>query len=834
LQAIFWVYPTKPRERNPGLKESHLFDQTKSALKEGLLNEAYGFAITFIDAQIQGPKLAKLNTEVLQVMASLTKALSLSGNIKYSDDLLSRCLSQIDPKDDHLFLGLSEELVYQSQFNAIAGRDNESLYDKLIDQALRIREALVGPDSTGAELVIEAVLNNLTRARANANTGLTAKAAARLSRCRTLMDELNRIMMDIKRPSPLLNARVNTLRSFFAQSAGQKNKAKEFYLDALNNFSLASQHGTLEKNEIFDMFTEQSQLFQLSIDEKKTLEKIKRAKLAARREPTIHQIKAFPTTEQIQEVIHRAQNTPGKTFYLTSLGFLGAYNLLVAMTADRLNGNLTVKIDQSQIDGSFKKEPVILNTDNAVLILTKIKELWKALQNRPSTVLRANNNAMPFESSTNHNAVITNPNQGPLHKEEFDFQKPVGITHLFGQDSDDDFTSTHSKANNDGFEGNLKSLPAFGLLQTISLSENSGILEISTNSGNLTISFLKGRPTHAQSTKYEGMDALYEFVLQEDGWFRFNPGTPNTQSTLKVNVPAFMMEAAALFDEMKYLRSLGMTQFSGIFTKESINDRQHLNTILKERHVEPLDSICQLYESIEERPILMEAIEEAGLSLAQWTHALYQLVQCGLVSISNESLDADIFAHKISTNWTFDKKRVERFANSLIDTRTLLYKFEFFVFMLEKEFERARTHNWPLAIAVFEIRKLDRSYTNLTAEEKETVMMVMAELSDAKRPIDWLCHFEEEQFAIIMPGLDTNLATMFVRTFLQVLGRSIGRLKDDNHAWDYSFGIASVPQDTIQWQKMVGFATEAQREAKIKRAGFSSHSQAQAAEETAH
>ena len=794
------------------------FDRVKQHLKEDRLHEAYQAAATFIDAQIDGPRLAKLNTDVLMVMSTLIKTLSLSGNVRMSDDILSRCLSQIDPKDDHLFLGLADELVHQAQFNSIATRDNENLYDKLIDQALRIRESLIGADAGGADMIIEALMNNLQRARTNANAGLSAKAATRLARCRHLMDHLNKIVVEIKRPSFLLLAKINTLRCFFDQSSGQKNKAKEAFVEALSNYQKMATQGSLEKTDVYEMFLEQAQLFALSPQEKSSLEKIQGARLTRKHEATVHQIKAFPTVDQIQELMHRARAKKGKTFYLTSMGFIGSQNLMVGITADKITGDLTIKIDQTEI-----------STDDAAYVLRHIKDLWKSMQVKPkAVVLKADMHASHFNT---HESSPALQQAAPGKPDEFDFRQPVGFKDLLGQEDADTYSRRLQNAEAQaGFEGNLKSLPAFGLLQTISLNENTGVLEVSTSKGPLSVFFDKGRPIHASSNSASGIDALYEFVLQEDGFFRFSPGVQATQHTLKLSVAGFMLEAASLYDEMKYLRSLGMTMYSGVFARESFADRDSMERALQQRHIECDNALLELYSSIEERPILMEAIEESGLSLAQWAHALYQLVQSGIVAISNEGFEADIFSQRIANSWTYDKKKVEKLTNTLIDTRTLAYKFEFFVFLLEREIERARTHMFPLSIAIFEIRKIDKAFSQLPSEDKEQVMSVLAELTDAKRQMDWLCVFEEEQFALIMPGLDTNLATMFVRNFLAILSRALGRLKDATNTWDYSFGIASVPQDTIQWQKMVGMALEAQREARIKRIGLLSHQEMQEAE----
>jgi hypothetical protein len=75
-----------------------------------------------------------------------------------------------------------------------------------------------------------------------------------------------------------------------------------------------------------------------------------------------------------------------------------------------------------------------------------------------------------------------------------------------------------------------------------------------------------------------------------------------------------------------------------------------------------------------------------------------------------------------------------------------------------------------------------------------------------------------------MPGLDKSLASMFGRNFVDVCARNLGKLKEGQSDWEYSFGLASIPVDTIEWPRLVGFALEAQRSARMSRQGLSLHS----------
>jgi len=850
-------------------------DQIKQLIKDGRLSEAYNIVYTEIDAT-----RGDLEADFLAVSAGLAKALSLSASFKQSDDLLTKVLPRVTPKDDHYFLGLADELTRHSESNIISSWENTKTLDRLIDQSIRIREELIGPDRSTAEVIIDSVMTNLQRARTTANSGLAAEAASRLTRCRTLMTELNRVHEGIARPSDLLVARVSTLKAFFSHSAGQKAEAKDNYQKALRFFERVAAKNNLERTDLFELFIQQGPHFDLAPSEKQQYERLKKVRGLPRTKGTMHKIRAFPSTEHISEIMQKARATQGKTFHLTSLGFLGTQSLNVSVTCAP-NGDLTFCIEPSKLEGG-PTEIITLISDDANEVLRHIKDLWKKLQSRPSGMLTVSSRSgnfgdekkslsgkshlmqiNPFSSQANI-STTTNANRadvswpasaansakasgsfvssaptsssntadnlpvtGPSGSPAATTPRPAapivqgGIIYYDKVQTGLDPSKLPREALS--FEGNLKTMPSLGLLQTIALNNNSGALEVTHQDGQITIYFDQGNPVHGTTPHSEGMDVLYQFVMAHEGWFRFVPDKRAEKITIKVRPEQFILEAASLFDENKYLKSLGLTMYSGLFPKESLADWQDLAQALENRGVVYDEHVNCLYQALLQSPIAAEALDQSDLSLAAWVHALYKLVQSGLVVISNEGLDDSDISQMLVTTWTYDKKKTDEFNNTLYDSRTGLLRFEFLVFSLEREFERARTQMWPLSLIIFEIRKRGVEMSALSAQDKELVQTTLAQISDTKRSIDWLCHFQNDQFALLMPGLDKSLAAMFGRNFVDVCSRNLGKLKEGQSDWEYSFGLSTIPFDTIEWQRMVGFALEAQREARMSRKGLALH-----------
>ncbi len=803
-------------------------EHVRQLIKDGKLNEAYSELVAAIDEQGGKPSKTEargstLSSDLLAVVSGLIKALSLNSDFRHSDDLIARTINRIEPKDDHFFLTLADELVHQAEVNVNTTRENAARCDKLLDQAIRIREVLVGADGPTAELIIESVLSNLQRARHSANSNMAPEAGARLARCRVLMGQLEKLVISIARPSELLLARVCTLRAFFAHSSGQKALARDNFVIALNVFEKIAAKNNLERTDVFEMFMDQAPHFALNQEEKQSLERIKESKQIQKRQGTLHKIRAFPTLEHIEDIMEKARTKAGKSFYLTSLGFLGAQSLTVSVNCDKETGDLNFKIEPSKTESS-RHESIMLTSDDAAEVLRHIKDLWRKMQAKPSNNLPANLQKLTYSPEAFDTPAKSDEwAVKPAQPNQLGYPEPPEPA-IF-QNTQGSYGSLEAREAKEAlaFEGNLKAMPSFGLLQTIAINQNTGLLEVSQRDGMLRIYFDSGKPVHGTSAEHDGLDVLYEFVLQEEGFFRFIPDKRPAQNTIRVKLDTFILESASLFDQTKYLKSLGLTMYSGLFSKESVSDEKELAQILEKRGVSSDDHIWQFYQSLEQHPIVADAVEQAGLPLRQWTPALYKLVQSGLVNISNDRLDDEDLTQSLVTNWSYDRKAVDKLAATLYDQRSGLLRFEFLVWTIEKEVERAQTQMWPLSIMIFDFRKQGKDVSKLSANDKEIVQTTLAEISDCKRSIDWLCHFEDEQFALLMPGLDAALAAMFAKNFSDICHRNLGKLREGQSEWEYSFGVSSMPGDTIEWQKMVGFACEAQRKARMARSGFATH-----------
>lgn len=843
-------------------------EDIKKQVLDGKLNEAHASVVSLIEAIDRQSKYGSgsgsgsgsrsgrepLPSDLIQVIAGLVKFLSLNSNFRLSEDLLTRTLGRTEPKDDHYFLNLADELIHKSEVNVLTTRENAARCDKLLDQAIRIRENLIGIDNPTVELLIESVLTNLSKARQCANNNLAAESAARLTRCRQLMARLQMSMENLPKPPDVLMAKYCTLRAFFAHTGGNKAEAKNFYENAISVFETIAAGGNLEQSDIFDMFIEQAGHFTLSTTAKQSLERIRKAKISPKRQPTMHKIRAFPSTDHIEALIKQARGTPNKSFQLTSLGFLGAQSLVVSAICRSDTGHINFRLEPIKID-SKQSEPIELSTEDSAEVLRHIKDLWRKLQPRPASdkarSLPITYSATAFDQPPRQTAqestkAVEQFSSGIRSTSSGNFPRQIEINSRAGFESPFDsekespsllkpddtarppLMPLHSAEEKEtlSFEGSLKALPSFGLIQTISLNKNSGILEVTHSEGVLQIYFDAGKPVHAVNGDQAGIDVLYQFILQEDGFFRFIPNRRPDKQTIQLRVESFILEAATLFDETKYLNSLGLTKYSGLFPREYFSDLQALEEAMKRRGAECDENTWNFYEGLQDSHIATEVIEHSELNRRQWTHALYQLVMAGLVTISNDGFDDEDISARLVSSWSYDRKKVDEFTAKLHDPRTGLLRFEFLVWLLEREFERARTQMWPLAIIIFEFRKRNKTFSEMVMQDKDTVLTTLAEIADCKRSIDWFAHFEDDQFAVLTPGLDINLASMFARNFVDICTRNLGKLRDGQSDWEYSFGVSSIPGDTIEWQKMVGFACEAQRKARIKSEGFTTHADA--------
>ena len=111
-----------------------------------------------------------------------------------------------------------------------------------------------------------------------------------------------------------------------------------------------------------------------------------------------------------------------------------------------------------------------------------------------------------------------------------------------------------SKQISSGMSGTLSEISITELLQTLNMTQKTGVLNLNSPKGDSRISLREGDIVHAKFRETTGEEAFFEIVKQKRGNFKFKPGLPpNEINASKIaNFMYLLMEAMNRIDEESY------------------------------------------------------------------------------------------------------------------------------------------------------------------------------------------------------------------------------------------------------------------------------------------
>lgn len=101
-----------------------------------------------------------------------------------------------------------------------------------------------------------------------------------------------------------------------------------------------------------------------------------------------------------------------------------------------------------------------------------------------------------------------------------------------------------------GFEGNIKDFSLAEIVQLLNLNQRSGSLQVDAALSGEII-FDNGNMVFAKFEGFEGEDAIYKAVPQQDGKFHFEPGKKSTPQNIQGATMNILLEACRQADESK-------------------------------------------------------------------------------------------------------------------------------------------------------------------------------------------------------------------------------------------------------------------------------------------
>jgi GGDEF domain-containing protein len=148
---------------------------------------------------------------------------------------------------------------------------------------------------------------------------------------------------------------------------------------------------------------------------------------------------------------------------------------------------------------------------------------------------------------------------------------------------------------------------------------------------------------------------------------------------------------------------------------------------------------------------------------------------------------------------------------SLRRPETGMFTYPAFLYFLEQEYFRGYRSASPISIVVFQMRV--RNGASDAIREPLPVAAVseaVRRISRVKRHVDLLAHYETFDYALLLPNTKTGGAGVFANRVIKALKASALAPGIDSSNLSLSFGVACIPEDTLDLSLLLSGAEVAQ------------------------
>jgi len=363
-------------------------------------------------------------------------------------------------------------------------------------------------------------------------------------------------------------------------------------------------------------------------------------------------------------------------------------------------------------------------------------------------------------------------------------------------------------------EGDLKNLQVPNLLQSIMLAKMTGRLDVRNRSESAELFFHDGIPLHAKIKDTIGDNAIIELITWSVGEFRFWPDETSPERTVNKRLESMLMEGVALLDQNKYLETAGLKLESCLVKKNAmISEEEFAARVLKGAPI-GLEQQLDFYELIDNRNSFFDLLRNRPMMKVDWVPILFNLVSCGLVQITDQAPTQNRIAKLKSLG--VDEHAVQSVLKGLIRPETGILTYPAFIYLLDQEYLRYEYFNHPFSILIFSIGQRKGQVEGMVeALQMLAVRRAMQRISLVKRHVDMLGHYETFDYAMLLPNTNSTAASALASRIADVLREAPLSSDMDSRSLALAFGVATVPEDCQELDKVLMAARKARDKAKF-------------------
>lgn len=366
--------------------------------------------------------------------------------------------------------------------------------------------------------------------------------------------------------------------------------------------------------------------------------------------------------------------------------------------------------------------------------------------------------------------------------------------------------------------GDFYMVPPSSVLRSIIEGKMTGCLQIQNSGGQQTsIYFKKGNAYFADAGKLGGDELIMELLSWREGKYYFKHRATSDKKNVVAHSPELVERGIQLARLADILKHMGLTPDSVPKKKSEHVGKAALTATRPPGAPFTADHLTKLYEEIDETSTVKQIATRCNMPRSVWAPVMSHLLDSGVITFSAGEAPASKEEPAQLVGKVIDMSLIHSVIMSLRRADTGLFTYPAFLYFLEQEYFRSYRTGAALSLLLLDMRiaggpsGFDREPLDIPAMAE-----IFRRVSKVKREIDLMAHYEQQDFAIILPNTAHAGAYTFAkRVHSELTSTALPSL--DAGKLSVSMGIASIPKDCGELNRLMAAAEAAKAHAVQRR-----------------
>ncbi len=360
--------------------------------------------------------------------------------------------------------------------------------------------------------------------------------------------------------------------------------------------------------------------------------------------------------------------------------------------------------------------------------------------------------------------------------------------------------------------GNLKITPMPALLKTINHARMSGKLAVENKQETAEVYFVDGTPVHCLVKETAGDLAIKELITWRQGEYRFYPGQKTLALTINSQMEDLLKEGLILLEQLNYLEANGFHMESSLVRKNAMISEEELRIRLSKALPANVEQQIDFYELVDNHSTVFELLARRPLTKSEWVPIIFNLVSSALVQVTDQASQQNRIANLKA--FGVDENELQMVSKSFLRAETGILTYPAFIYFLDQEYMRYQYFNFPFSVIIFSLGIKKGEHKPIENLPAIAIRRAMQRISQVKRPVDLLGHFEQTDFAMLLPNSNASAAGASANRIIEVLSEAPLTSDMDMRSMWSAYGIATIPEDVQEMDKLLLAAKKARDQAR--------------------